>query len=119
MKEAAGFACAVTAKSECPTQPRAPVAFLLHQAQAHNSLIAGGVDPALPEIEFVVERDIGESHFENLNLGPERSSIKIGKRILAAIIIDVNDWKFCPIPGPGNEMSVVSARTNFDAMQQE
>ncbi len=40
----------------------APVTLLLHQAQAHQRLIAGDEDPGLCQIEFVVEADLFERH---------------------------------------------------------
>src|SRR5207249_937048 len=61
--EAPERGAAVAGHEACRIETRATIAFLLHQAKANESLIAGCKNPALPHIEFVVERDVGERHF--------------------------------------------------------
>ncbi len=69
-----------------PAQRRAPIAgdiaggveagaavtLLLHQAQAHQGLVAGDEDPGLRQIIFVVEADLSERHRRTC-AGPESS----------------------------------------------
>jgi len=53
---------AITGHESRRVEPRAAVELLLHQGEAHQSLIAGRKDPALGQVELVVERDVLKRH---------------------------------------------------------
>src|SRR5262249_14435079 len=64
--EGAQRGAAIAGDIACGVEAGAAVALLLPQAQPHDGPEAGDQDPALREVEFVVERDLVERHRASL-----------------------------------------------------
>src|SRR4051812_32935278 len=58
--EPAGRRPAIAGDEPRRIEPRAPVQFLLHEAQPDQRLVAGREDAAFAQVEFVIERDVCE-----------------------------------------------------------